>query len=809
MEERKMRKLNVLLVLCFALVFASIVRGQSNTGVNNAELNGNYAFSFTGVRGNGTTSSVFASAGRFTADGAGNVTNGELDTNTVGGGAAAQSFTGTYAIGADNRGVMTLNIGGGSARLAFAMMANGNAQFIEFDAAGGSGTIGSGTMEKADTTAFSTARITGDYAFGAAGFDNANNRAAIEGRFTSNGSGTLTNAAGDVNAYGTDYAMNFTAANYTVSNAATGRGTMHLAFTFGGTPDSLNFVFYIVNSGKLFVMESDPVTTATPLLNGVVVQQHTPAGGFTNASLNSNMVIYLTGHSMCGSASGVPKAGAGLLTANGSGAFSLTYDENFCRAPNSFTDAAGTYSVASNGRTSITVGGFSLVAYLVNSNEIFLFVSDANVLFGVGEPQAPVSFNNSTLKGTYAGLATYPVNFGVIVFSGEFSADGATPTGNMTGTEDIGAPSGPVSGAAFRATYSVSPSPTNGRGTMTVTSGTGGNAVIYAISPSKFVAVSLNDPNPAVLDFEVSSSSVPAPPPPPTLSSLTLNPTSVTGGNSSTGTVMLSGPAPTGGVVVTLSSSNTAVARVPSSVTIAAGTTSATFTASTGAVAASTTVTISGTYSGATRSASLTVTPAPPPPPTLSSLSLNPTSVVGGTQSSTGTVTLSGPAPVGGATVGLSSSNTTAARVPSSVTVAAGATSATFTVSTSAVAASTTITIPATYNGATRSASLTVAPAPPPPPTVSSLALDPANVFGGQSSTGTVTLTGPAPAGGAQVFLSSNSGAATVPSSVIVPAGATSASFTVNTSFVLISASATISASYNGTSRSATLGVLL
>jgi len=48
---------------------------------------------------------------------------------------------------------MTLNIGGGSARLAFAMLANGNAQFIEFDAAGGAGTIGSGTMEKADTTA--------------------------------------------------------------------------------------------------------------------------------------------------------------------------------------------------------------------------------------------------------------------------------------------------------------------------------------------------------------------------------------------------------------------------------------------------------------------------------------------------------------------------------------------------------------------------------------------------------------------------------------------------------------------------------
>src|SRR5467141_2005609 len=757
-----MRKLSALLNLCFALLFAATVQGQTNPGVNNAELNGNYAFTFNGFSGNTSVSSVFGAVGRFTADGAGNLTSGELVTNGVGAGASSpQSFTGTYSIGADNRGVMTLNIAGSSAKFAFAMTASGNAQFIEFDASGGAGTVGSGTMEKADATAYSTSRITGDYVFGAAGFDAANNRAAIEGRFTSIGTGALTNAAGDVNGYGTDYAMNFTAANYAVSNAATGRGTMSLAFTFGGTPASLNFVFYVVNSGKLFVMESDPVTTATPLLNGVVVQQQIPAGGFTNASLNGNLVIFLTGLSLCGSGPGVPKAVAGLLTTNGGGALSLTYDENYCRAPNSFTAAPGTYSVASNGRTGIAIGGYALVAYLVNSNQIFLFVSDVNVLFGFGEPQDAGSFTNSALKGTYAGYATNPAAFGVTVFSGEFTADGATPTGNMTGTEDIGAPSGPNPGAAFHATYSVSPSPTNGRGTMTVTSGTGGTAVIYMISASKFVAVLLNDPNPAVLDFELSS--VPAS---LSLSSLSLNPTSVTGGNSSTGTVTLSGPAPTGGAQVTLSSSNTTAAKVPSSVTVAAGASSATFTVSTSAVAASTTVTISATYSGATRSASLTVTPAPPPPPTLSSLTLNAASVTGG-NSSTGTVTLSGPAPASGAQVVLSSNNG-AASVPSSVIVPAGATGATFTVSTSAVLAVTPIAISASYGGTTQTASLSVTP--PPLPTVSSLALNPTSVIGGTSSTGTVTLSGPAPAGGAQVALSSSNGAASVPSSVIVPA---------------------------------------
>ena len=819
-----MRELNVRLIMCFALLFAttsgagcasqtpsagcsgqcatSISQGPTNPAVNNdAELNGNYAFTFSGITGNGSVSSVIATVGRFTADGAGNLTNGELETNGVGAGAAlvAQSFTGTYSIGADNRGVMTLNFSGSSAKCAFAMLANGNARFIEFDAVGGAGTVGSGTMEKADTTAYSTSRIIGDYAFGAAGFDTANNRAAIEGRFTSNGTGVLTNAAGDVDGYGTDYAMNFTAANYAVSNAATGRGTMSLAFTFGGTPDTMNFVFYIVNSGKLFVMESDPVTTATPLLNGVVVQQQIPAGGFTNASLNGNLVISLTGHSACGTVSGVPKAVVGLLTTNGSGALSLTYDENFCRAPNSVTGAPGTYSVASNGRASITIGGYSLVAYLMNVNQIFLFVSDVNVLFGVGEPQTAVSFTNTSLKGAYAGFATNPVGFGVTVFSGEFAANGASPTGTMAGTEDIGASNGPNPGVAFNATYSISPSPTNGRGIMTVTSG---NAVIYMISPSKFVAVSMNDPNPAVLDFELSSSALAS----VSLSSLSLNPTSVTGGNSSTGTVTLSGAAPAGGAQVALSSNNGA-ASVPSSLAVPAGATSATFTVSTSAVAASTTVAISAAYGGVTKTASLTVTPASPPAPSLSSLTLNPTSGIGGAQSSTGTVTLSGPAPTGGAQVALSSNNG-AASVASSVAVPAGATTATFTVNTSVVTASTTVTISAAYGGVSKSATLTVTP--PPLPTVSSLTLNPTSVIGGvNSTTGTVTLSGPAPAGGAQVVLSSNNGAASVTSRVFVPAGATSATFAVSTSVVLVSTSVTISASYNSTTQTATLSVTL
>jgi hypothetical protein len=81
-------------------------------------------------------------------------------------------------------------------------------------------------------------------------------------------------------------------------------------------------------------------------------------------------------------------------------------------------------------------------------------------------------------------------------------------------------------------------------------------------------------------------------------------------------------------------------------------------------------------------------------------------------------------------------------------------------------------------------------------PTLSSLTLNPTSVTGGSSSTGTATLSGAAPSGGAMIALSSNMPAATVPASITVPAGSTSATFTVNTSTVSTSNSATITASY-------------
>jgi glucose/arabinose dehydrogenase len=103
--------------------------------------------------------------------------------------------------------------------------------------------------------------------------------------------------------------------------------------------------------------------------------------------------------------------------------------------------------------------------------------------------------------------------------------------------------------------------------------------------------------------------------PPP--SSLSANPATVAGGASSTGTVVLSGPAPGSGAIVALSSGNPAVASVPESVTVAAGATSADFAITTFAVSGDTPVSLSASYGGGSAGTTVTVTPAPNVPPTV------------------------------------------------------------------------------------------------------------------------------------------------------------------------------------------------
>ncbi|HET6782901.1 MAG TPA: Calx-beta domain-containing protein, partial [Pseudoxanthomonas sp.] len=90
---------------------------------------------------------------------------------------------------------------------------------------------------------------------------------------------------------------------------------------------------------------------------------------------------------------------------------------------------------------------------------------------------------------------------------------------------------------------------------------------------------------------------------------------------------------------------------------------------------------------------------------------------------------------------------------------------------------------------------------------LSAVGASPNPVTGGQTATGTVTLTSAAPSGGAQVSLSSASSAFSVPANVSVAQGASSATFPIATVASDTTASGTLSATYAGVTRTSTVTV--
>ena len=128
--------------------------------------------------------------------------------------------------------------------------------------------------------------------------------------------------------------------------------------------------------------------------------------------------------------------------------------------------------------------------------------------------------------------------------------------------------------------------------------GTGAGTGPSAVAPS----APSPTPSPAP-----SPSPSPAGPGTPSGSSLTVNPASIQGQGRPLATVTLATPAPDGGALVVLATSDPQVAKLPSTVMVAAGSRTATFVMDTATVIATTTVTITATYGGTTSSALLTV----------------------------------------------------------------------------------------------------------------------------------------------------------------------------------------------------------
>jgi hypothetical protein len=206
-------------------------------------------------------------------------------------------------------------------------------------------------------------------------------------------------------------------------------------------------------------------------------------------------------------------------------------------------------------------------------------------------------------------------------------------------------------------------------------------------------------------DFEVIQLGYnPAPGESAVLTSITVSPAGIVGGQRATGTITLSGPAPTEGAIVSLSSANSAAA-VPVTVTVPPDARTVSFDVSTSAVDVLIVGNITAAYAGITKNATLTVQPAPAVK--LLSLKLSPATVSGGVLS-VGTVSVSAPAPAGGVAIAVASSKPLKAGVPLTITIPEGTTSASFNVATVAVKTKTTVGISASYRDKTKKVTLTI-----------------------------------------------------------------------------------------------------
>lgn len=153
------------------------------------------------------------------------------------------------------------------------------------------------------------------------------------------------------------------------------------------------------------------------------------------------------------------------------------------------------------------------------------------------------------------------------------------------------------------------------------------------------------------------------------------------------------------------------------------------------------------------------------------------------------TATISYPAGANGATIRLVNRYPTLLTIPPTIQIGAGQFSGTVDVTTYPVTSAAFASIAGIFPNTTLAATIRIVPF-----TVQSLVLSQSTVSGSTTVTGTVTLNEAAPAGGIKVSLGSGSPVATLPSTVLVPAGQTSATFTITSHPAVQTQSARITA---------------
>jgi hypothetical protein len=330
-------------------------------------INGSYAFDLSGA-GTGLGTDLIAVVGRFTASG-GSLSAGHTDFIGVGIGPPQtdQPFTGIYSVDGSGRGEATLNISGQPNPLGLISYVVSSAESLWMDAGG---TRATGMALQQSGGPFNTNSLNGTSVFGVAGggIIPAGNRPQNDvnvGEFQFDGMGNLS-STGDENYFGIPMPGELINGTYTVDSNGLGRGVMNNAC--GSNP------FYLVSPGMGFIL------TGCDVFQFGTFEAQTGAP-FSNASLSGNYVL--------GTLPLFPGLGtsfvSGVLSADGVGSLSGTLTTK--TGTQTF---AGTYSVAANGRATLSIAPSSGSP----STMVFYFVSPSKavgVQMDLGQRNAAVN----------------------------------------------------------------------------------------------------------------------------------------------------------------------------------------------------------------------------------------------------------------------------------------------------------------------------------------------------------------------------------------------------------------------------------
>jgi len=453
----------------------------TSTG-NNAVLNGSYAFSLSGFNDLGFLTVV----GSFTADGSGNITAGEADTNGVLGAQHGSiiSPSSSYSVGPDNRGCATLVTPFGTLTTHFALGSISSStatagRIIEWTSPSSSAFIASGQLLRQTPASFANG-LNSNYVFRTIGWD----PSALGGRQVCvgvlNASGNmLSNLEEDCNdAWNIiSSAVPSVAGTYSTLDS-NGRGTGII--TLGAT--NSNITFYVVSGSQLLELNADP----GPFASGVWDQQTAPPGGtgFTQASLNGNMVFYLNGLSLVGTASAVSLETA---SADGNSSIAINFYEDRAGQMQISSTLTCSYLVESTGRVTLSsltqsCGSNLPVFYLTGVNAGFIMDAAPGVDTGSIEPQSAGPFTNASLQGNFSGGM---MEVAIQTAQSEVEPVAPNGSGSISGTADFNSMSAQGEGSSFpAATYTV-----NADGTFSDSS-SGGAVAGVIISSMKFVMFS-------------------------------------------------------------------------------------------------------------------------------------------------------------------------------------------------------------------------------------------------------------------------------------------------------------------------------